>query len=169
MMRHLSTLCCSWLLLLGACNADAPNPNRTRAAPPVTQVSEDVAALEKLVHLHKKPTSVLYRKEQRGGAGPNAVPGPSDSSLTAVLRYSAEEADALCAETATAAPEEFQLPAAEWFPPELKALAKPAANGRSVLRVKRYPAGSFTRAPYLNGVLMRVDDSPYFVLSVYST
>jgi hypothetical protein len=167
MMRQLSNLCCL-CLLLGACNGDAPIVNRTRAAPPVAQMSQDVAALEKLINLQKKPSSVLFRREQRS-TQPNSVPGPTDSSLTAVLRYSPEEADALCAEAATAAPEELQLPAAEWFPPELKALATPAANGRNVLRVKRYPAGSFTRAPYSNGVLMRVDDSPYFVLSMYST
>jgi len=167
MTRHLSNRCCLWLLL-GACNGDAPAPNRTRAAPPVAQVSQDVAVLEKLVNLQKRPASVVFRHEQRG-AQADSVPGPTDSSLTAVLRYSPEEADALCAEASTAVPEEVQLPAADWFPPELKALATPAANGRSVLRVKRYPAGSFTRAPFLNGVLMRIDDSPYFVLSVYTT
>jgi hypothetical protein len=144
-----------------------PEKATTDAASPM--ISQDVAALGKLIQLSPLPITVVWQHKQLGSNRVPDVPGPSDWSLTAVLQYSDEDTAKIIAKAAKIeSPEPTEVPWQEWFPSNLRATT-PGAASTVALRGERYQADDYFRPPLMNGSLIRIGKTSYFVLSVFTT
>ncbi len=98
-----------------------------------------------------------------------AIPGPTDYRLTTLLKYDEKGAKELV-KILEAETDERSLGNTdinEWFPKEVKKEAK-TLDDRSFLEGAKYQPDSFLRAPYTGGKLVRVGETNYFVLNLFS-
>jgi hypothetical protein len=130
--------------------------------------SADIERLSQQVALPVRPAAVLWRQEVLGKQS-SAVPGPTDQRLVAVLKYDEKDARALI-EKVGGGPTETgvgNVDVEPWFPEALKKLARKSDDGM-ILEGAAYEADSFLRAPYSSGKLVRVGETNYFVLKIFS-
>lgn len=112
------------------------------------------------------PAEVVF-VEQAAAAEPGRSPGPNDKKLRAVILYEKEDADMLAAEAAKLAePTAVEIDADTWFPAEL--VSQSELNEGQKLKGKAYPADMLFQAPYLAGTLVRIDETNYFVVEMYT-
>jgi hypothetical protein len=86
-------------------------------------------------------------------------------SLTAVIRFSPENASKMAAEISKAGagtPETLSVEG--WYPAELTAQAE--LSGESVIKGKSYPAESFLNPPYTKGKITQIENTDYFILQM---
>lgn len=86
-------------------------------------------------------------------------------SLTAVIRFSPENAAKMSAEIAkngTGAPETLSVES--WYPAEL--IAQAELSGESAIKGKTYPAESFLNPPYTKGKITQIENTDYFILHI---
>ena len=142
-------------------NSDAANANANTA-------KDDEQELDKLVNLPFTPQETVWRTDKVGNvANSNRVPVPTGYVLTAVLKFTEEDADALINQTKDKAPlSETELEAESWFPAEL--IAKSETSGNSTIKGTVYSAQGFIKSPYSAGRLIRIDDTDYFVLKLHT-
>jgi hypothetical protein len=87
--------------------------------------------------------------------------------LTAVVRFSSEDAEKMSAEVAKGGPASPDAVVVEsWFPNEL--LAQGELNGESTVKGRSYPADPFLNPPYTKGKITRVENTDYFILQISS-
>ncbi|HVF57753.1 MAG TPA: hypothetical protein VM934_16490 [Pyrinomonadaceae bacterium] len=139
-----------------------PTSNNKEAA------SADVESLSRQVALPIRPAEAVWQQEALGKQNSN-VPGPVDYRLIAVLKYNAADARTLIEKVGG---DSKQTPAGEvevetWFPEEVKKLARKGEDGAMVEGAK-YDPEAFLRAPYSSGKLVRVGETNYFVLKIFS-
>jgi len=133
-----------------------------------TEVKTSVEELEKQINLPVRPSEVKWTAEffdnSRG-----AVPGPNDYKLTALLKYDEKSAAELIKKLDTEIMEQSlgNADVQAWFPEEVKNTAKTIDN-RKFLEGAKYSPKAFFRAPYQNGELIRVGETNYFVLNLFS-
>jgi hypothetical protein len=146
------------LQILPGCSSP-PNNNNTAntSAPAASQAvpKDNVDEFAMLVRLPIEPEEVVWKER------------PEQKSLTAVLRYSSENAAKMTAELAKngkTIPE--TLTVEPWYPNEL--IAQSEMTGESTLKGHSYPAESFLNPPYTKGTITRIDDTDYFVLQISS-
>lgn len=85
--------------------------------------------------------------------------------LTAVFRFSKADSEKLRKELGSkSTPVDVKLDAEPWFPAEL--IAKSTTTGDDTLRGKGYTADSLVKPPYKTGVLVHIEDTDYFVLTL---
>lgn len=85
--------------------------------------------------------------------------------LTAVFRFSKEDGEALREELAkNGTPFEGKVDLESWFPPELA--ARSSTTGDETLKGKGYNAKSFAKPPYTNGVIVHIDETDFYVLTL---
>ena len=128
-------------------------------------ISKDIDELAKNINLPVRPAEAVWQKKTLGNAE-SRVPGPTDYLLVAVLKYDdadIEKVTGQSTEKTVKSVGEIQ----DWFPEDLKSLAQDFDNEK-LLSGEKYDAKSFARAPYLNGTLLRVNGSNYFVLTLFS-
>jgi hypothetical protein len=120
--------------------------------------------LDSLINLPFEPEENVYREEQLPVVeGNSRVPDPNDRRLTVVLRFSDENAEKLIAKVTTEKPPfKTEIEAPSWFPAEL--IAKSSTSGNERLNGTGYSSRDFVKSPWLNGSLIRVDETNYFVL-----
>lgn len=137
-------------------DAPPPSPTMSQAAAPAEKTGTDLASLEQMVNLPRRPASTQWRKALRGrGRGL----GPTDWKLLAVLEYPEAEAQALLGTlkpTGLAAP---QLDDGGWLP---------EATRQALKGARPYDASAFYRPPLQNGVVLHVPGTSTFVLSLYT-
>lgn len=135
-----------------------------------SKVSSDVLELSKYIVLPYRPTAVLWQTAIQGNAS-NRVPGPTDWELTAILTFSQADVEKIVAEAALQEnPYVDSVQPQEWFPPELKAyVVKDANTGEYQLQGKVYSAIAFTKLSLRNGLLLRVGETQYLLLHLYTT
>ncbi|NTX07445.1 hypothetical protein HUA74_05785 [Myxococcus sp. CA051A] len=115
----------------------------------------DLASLEQVVNLPRRPVSVQWRKAIRGKVGM----GPTDWEVIAVLEYSEADAQALLA----------TLTPTELAPPTLNDGGWLSATTRKSLeRARAYDASAFYRPPLQNGTVLHVPSTNTFVLSLFT-
>lgn len=131
-------------------------------------VSTDIDQLAKNINLPVRPAQVVWKKKTMNNEGGD-IPGPNDYLLTAVLKYSDADIGKLEEKTGRNKNETAQGTAEieEWFPADVKSSAK-EINGEKSLTGEKYDAKAFARSPYNNGTLLRVGNSNYFVLKLFS-
>lgn len=92
---------------------------------------------------------------------------PAEKKLTAVIRFSPENAAKMAAEVAkNGQPSPETLTVETWYPAEL--IAQSDVTGESTLKGRSYPAESFLNPPYTKGKITRVENTDYFILQISS-
>jgi hypothetical protein len=85
--------------------------------------------------------------------------------LTAVMRFSPEDAKKIVDEAAARKPpENVNLPSETWFPAEL--IAQSEMSGDDTLNGLAFAADSFFQEPFASGRLVRIEGTDYFVLEL---
>ena len=149
----------------GEANTLRPNVNRDVQLNSNDAVAEDSATkLDSLINLPFEPEENEFKISDVVQNGEDsATPGPKDRRLTVVLRFSKEDTEKLVDRLERRKkPFETEIEAETWFPAELK--AKSDASGNQQLKGSGYGAEEFTKSPWLNGSLIRVSDTDYFIL-----
>ena len=127
-------------------------------------VSEDVNELRRLVSLPYEPRSALWQRRARG-SGESAAPGPTDWSVVCVLELSEEDAARLVADATRQRPAAAKkVKVLEWFPEEVRR----RAGADHMLEGEGLDARPFYKSPLTNGSLVRVPETNYFVLGLYT-
>jgi hypothetical protein len=133
-------------------------------------VSENIDALAAIIPLNPRPIAVTWQREVMGTNRVNDIPGPTDYKLTAVLQYRAGDAAVIAANAAKIeAARPGQAEWRDWFPSALKESAAPTPTGALALKGERYQPTYFQRSPLLQGTLVRVANSDFFVLTLITT
>ncbi len=132
------------------------------------EIKTDIESLEKQINLPVRPSEVKWTAEIFDNSK-GAVPGPTDYRLTALLKYdeksAAELVQKLEAQTAEKSPGNTDVKS--WFPDEVKNEAK-TVDGRTYLEGAKYLPDGFLHSPYRNGNLIRIGETNYFVLNLFS-
>lgn len=119
--------------------------------------NDDVAALGNQVLLPLIPEEVSWREEN--------VKDSSDKKLTAVLKFTAEDAKNLVAQAEKHRPAEaVEIGTEQWFPAEL--VAQSQLSGNESLKGNAYAPTDFIQLPYKTGRLIKVENSNYFILEL---
>lgn len=161
-----------WLLLLpvifsaGGCGASQLDSNSnarinsnasTANSNGASVANDDTAALAAQILLPFVPEEVVWREEP--------IKKSDDKKLTAVLKYTEEDAKNLVAQAEKHRPAEtVEIGAESWFPQELVAQSQMA--GDDSLKGAAYAANDFLQVPYKNGRLIKVENSNYFILEL---
>ena len=125
-------------------------------------------ALDEIINLPFEPEESIFREIAISEDASNRVPGPKDKRLTVVLSFSEEDTRSILENARTVKPPfETEVEAEPWFPAEL--LAKSETSGNQQLKGMGYSAKEFTKSPWLNGSLIRIDETRYFVLILQTT
>jgi hypothetical protein len=139
---------------------------------PANPVKDNIEELELMVKLPAHPEEVSWREEQPQNQ-PAAQRERSQNQpqtgkkLTAVLKFSAEDANKIIAQAETHKPAEFSQFATEsWFPAEL--IAQSELSGDETLKGNAYAANDFFQPPYTDGKITRVENSNYFILELFA-
>jgi hypothetical protein len=119
------------------------------------------------IRLPYEPTEAFWR-EDAAASGTDGQPVPNAKRLKATLRFEPADVQKLMADLAAsnAHPEPVVIDIEQWFPAEL--ITKSEMGEESKLNGTSYPADIFYQAPYLSGRAVRIDETDYFVLELYS-
>ena len=133
------------------------------------EAETSIEELKKLINLPVEPSAAKWTAETFDNSQ-GAIPGPSDYRLTALLRYDDKSAARLSEKLLDGGVIEQSIGNADvksWFPDEVKKEAK-SSDGKTYLEGAKLPPDKFFRAPYRNGKLIRVGQTDYFVLNLFS-
>ncbi len=172
---------CSLVLLLTACDhsnsqtiknstagQSAVSRNMNQSNAPNVEVQTDIESLGKTINLPIVPSEAHWTEELFDNSK-GAFPGPSDQRLTALMKFDDTGAAQMAAALAAQTPEKSlgSTDVKFWFPEEVKNAAQ-TADGRTRIEGAKYSPAAFFRAPYRNGNLIRVGETNYFVLNLFS-
>jgi hypothetical protein len=132
-------------------NAAAANASNAAASGPQDNIEE----LGMLVRLPFVPEEVVWEEK------------PGQKKLTAVLRFSPENATKMATEVAKNGPATADtLTVESWYPNEL--IAQGELTGESTVKGQSYPAEPFLNPPYTKGKITRVENTDYYILQISS-
>lgn len=132
-----------------------------------TPASDNIDELLTKIRLPEVPEEAVW-KEEVLGKNDNRVPGPTDTKITAVLKYTPEQTTKLIALLESRKQTEVGVVDTEnWFPEELTAQAQ--LSGDSTLKGTSYGANDFFNIPYGSGKITRIGTTDFFVLELIST
>lgn len=129
-----------------------------------TEVKTSIEELEKQVNLPVRPSEVKWTAEVFDNSK-GMVPGPNDYRLTVLLKYDEKTAAELVKKLE--AENSGSTDVKDWFPDEVKNSAK-TSDGKTFLEGAKYSPAPFFRGSYQNGNLIRVGETNYFVLNLFS-
>lgn len=90
---------------------------------------------------------------------------PENKSLTAVIRFSPENAAKMSAElTKNGAGVPETLSVETWYPAEL--IAQAELSGESAIKGRSYSAEAFLNPPYTKGKITQIENTDYFILQI---
>ncbi len=131
--------------------ASAANASKTGQSGP----HDNIEALGMLVRLPIEPEEVAWEEK------------PDQKKLTAVLRFSPENAAKMAAEVAKNGQASADtLTVESWYPNEL--IAQGELTGESTVKGQSYTAEPFLNPPYTKGKITRVENTDYFILQISS-
>lgn len=138
-------------------NSNSPNPTGVNSSNVSTQAgpNDNIDELMLLVRLPFEPEEVAWKEN------------PEQKKLTAVIRFSPDNAAKMSAEIAKngqASPE--TLTVETWYPAEL--IAQSDVSGESIVKGRSYSAEPFLNPPYTKGKITRVENTDYFILQISS-
>ncbi|MBC7899870.1 MAG: hypothetical protein H7070_07420 [Saprospiraceae bacterium] len=89
------------------------------------------------------------------------------NKLTAVLRFTAEDTKKILAGLQQYTPAQpVNITTERWFPADL--IAQSEMNGDNLLKGNSYSAQDFYRPPYTNGKIVKIENSDYLILELFS-
>jgi len=138
--------------------------NMNESTAKLAEVKTSIEELEKQINLPVRPSEVKWMAETFDNSK-GTVPGPSDYRLTALLKYDEKSAVELVKKLE--AENAGNTDVKNWFPDEVKNSAK-TVDGKTFLEGAKYSPNSFFRGSYKNGNLIRVGETNYFVLNLFS-
>ena len=134
-----------------AASNTAANSTNSAASGPLDNVEE----LGMLVNLPVQPDEVAWKED------------PATKQLTAVLRFSSENAARMADEISkNGQPTSETLPVETWYPAEL--IAQGELTGESTVKGRSFPAEPFLNPPYTKGRISQVENTDYFILQISS-
>lgn len=176
--KKLSILFISIIFVVSSCGGEeSGNANNAQNKTQIT-VNKDnqpqnsgkdsMENLALLVKLPFEPEDVAWREEPLAKQnGENRLPSQNERKLTAVLKFLPEDSAKIIAQAETLkAAQPVVIPAETWFPAEM--IAQSELSGDETLKGNSYAANDFFQAPYLDGRLIRMENSNYFVLELFS-
>jgi hypothetical protein len=132
-----------------AANAGTSNSSSTSKVVPKDNVEEFAT----IVRLPFEPEEVAWEEKAE------------NKSLTAVMRFSPENASKMSAELAKSGGGNAETLSVEmWYPAEL--IAQGELSGESAIQGRSFSANAFLNPPYTNGKIARVDNTDYFILQL---
>src|SRR4030095_15293826 len=134
-----------------AANSSAVNSSSTTQTGPKDNIEE----FGMVVRLPFQPEDVVWQER------------PDQKKLTAVIRFSPENASKMSAEVAKngqGSPETVTVEG--WYPNEL--IAQGELTGESTVKGVSYPAETFLNPPYTKGKITRIENTDYFILQISS-
>jgi len=149
-------------LILQGCSSPVANTAVSNASSANTSAEssqsgpkDNIDELELLVRLPYQPDEVVWKES------------PGQKKLTAVIRFSPENAAKMAAEVAkNGQPSPETITVETWYPNEL--IAQGELTGESIVKGQSYPAGPFLNPPYTAGKITRIDNTDYFILQISS-
>ena len=155
------------IFLLNACagNKTSNTNSFAQGVDSKTEVvaKDDLEELGKIIKLPFVPEEATYSEVNLNDRNPPT----NQKKFVAVLKFSAENANQIVAQAEKYnPPAPADIDAENWFPPEL--VAKSQETGDDFLKGVAYAANDFIQSPYINGRLMRINDTNYFVLELFS-
>ena len=147
-------------LVLSSCSSPAGNNNMNssaaRSANADRSVPKDnIEELGMLVRLPFEPDEVAWEEN------------PEQKKLTAVMRFSPENAAKMAAEISKSGPPTPEKVSVEsWFPNEL--LAQGELTGESIVKGHSYTAEPYLNPPYTKGRITQIESTDYFILQISS-
>lgn len=151
----------------GEANSLRPNVNRNVESNTNQNIADDsVEKLDSLINLPFDPVENVFREEPvTNDANKDDASKPTDKRLIVVLRFSPEDTEKLIKKTSGySTPYKASVEAEPWFPAEL--IAKSGTAGNEQLNGTGYSAQDFALAPWLEGSLIKIEDTEYFVLQL---
>lgn len=153
-------------------NLNAPTPDLTQSANTnnaANLAKDNTEELQEIIKLPFEPDveATVWREISPANDGNNNQNSTSaNKKLIAVMKFSAEDAQKLVELAAThqPPPQPVETAAETWFPPELVAVG--GVSGNETLKGTVYSAEDFLKAPYMNGRLIKVDETDYFILEL---
>jgi hypothetical protein len=134
-------------------NANSPVANSASSTSPAPK--DNIEELGMLVRLPFEPEEVAWEES------------PEQKKLTAVMRFSPENAAKMAAEISKAGPPTPEKVSVEsWFPNEL--LAQGELTGESVVKGHSYTAEPYLNPPYTKGRITQIESTDYFILQISS-
>ncbi len=137
-------------------NSNAANSAATDSAnnAPVGP-KDNIEEFGMLVRLPFAPEEVAWKEK------------PEQKKLTAVIRFSPENAQKMAAEVAkNGQPSPATVTVESWYPNEL--IAQGELTGESTVKGQSYPAEPFLNPPYTTGKITRIENTDYFILQISS-
>lgn len=126
-------------------------------------IKDNVEELELTIKLPAHPEEVLWREDKTNVQNNASV--STGKKLTAVLKFTAEDAGRIVAQSETYRPATpAQIDTESWFPAEL--IAQSELSGDETIKGNAYAANDFLQPPYSDGKLTRLENSNYFVLEL---
>lgn len=159
--------------LFSACarnTADSPNSsagqqadNRNKVENP-EKIGDTAEDLKTLINIPFEPEETVWRENKAQGSAGGAASNDR-KNLTAIFRFSAEDADKLAAKAEThKTPTPTLVQTEEWFPAEL--IAQSELSGDETLKGTGFAADDFVQPPYTQGQIVRIENSNYFILEL---
>lgn len=138
---------------------NAQNTASTNIKADVIKANDNIEELETTVTMPVHPEEALWREENSGN--------PNAKKLTAVLNFLPEDSAKIVAQAETKkAAVQTTIPVETWFPAEL--IAQSELSGDDTLKGNIYNAEQFFKPPFTDGRLIRMENSNYFVLELFS-
>lgn len=135
----------------GPANSEASVPAKTAQTDPKASTSDEELGM--LINFDLDPEDLVWRKDE------------SKKTLTAVVRLNTEDAKKLSDRLTTMAPgSPYSVQVDDWFPAELKAQSEGTSG--STVDGLAFPADNFYLDPYTKGIVVRVNDSDFFVIEL---
>jgi len=130
--------------------ADSTNTNKQG-----NTANDNIEEFGIIVKLPVEPDEVVWKEK------------PDERKLTAVLRFSSENARKIISQAERhKSPEIVTLSTEAWYPAEL--IAQSELSGTDSLKAKLYAADDFYLSPYLGGTLHHIEGTDYFVLVLFT-
>ena len=124
--------------------------------------------LKVVIKMPFEPEETVWREDAMNERNAeNRKFSKDDKKLTAVLRFSAEDANKIAVQAETyGQPSPVEIGTENWFPAEL--IAQSELSGDETLKGIGYSANDFSQPPFVDGRLTRIENSNYFVLELYT-
>ena len=124
---------------------------------------DDSIKLNELINLPYEPEESPFREDDiKNEANSNATGTPEGKKLTAVIKFSEEDTQALLSELEQTKSYKMKIEPDPWFPAEL--IAKSDMSGDQSISGTGFSADKFFKPPYNAGSIIQINQTNYFVL-----
>ncbi|HXG85129.1 MAG TPA: hypothetical protein VNI84_14005 [Pyrinomonadaceae bacterium] len=164
--KNILTVFCLGVFFLNACAGNENAGSSTQSNQPTADsgkennapvVKDDADELGKIVNLPFAPEDATWRED--------AAAAPNRKKMTAVVKFSAEDAANIVRQAESLKPAvNSAIDAETWFPAEL--IAQSQLSGDETLKGATFAADNFLRPPYNQGKITRISETNYFVLEL---